>query len=239
MSKVHLPEGNLLLRMLPPEGRERAAIREEDRPIRDVLVHAEEVPRFVFFPHGGAVASIVRPTQNGQLVEAGVVGGEGIFNVHTLLAPPAATGSHAVVQSDGRFSRVEIVRVRELFEMYVTFREALLAYTSVFLDQVTQNLVCNRLHPIEQRLAKWLLMMRDRVSSDELHLTQDFLASMLGVYRPGVSLAVGALEADGLIRHRRNWLEIRDRDGVLARSCECYRPLNDKLISFSSSLDRH
>jgi CRP-like cAMP-binding protein len=236
MSKVDGNGGNLLLGILTSEARERLGLREEEHPIRDVLMTAEDVPRFLYFPHPGAVTSIVRPTASGQLVEAGVVGAEGMFSVNTLLAPSVATGNHAIVQSEGRFSRAEVSRVRNLFDIDDRFRDALLSYTSLFLDQVSQNLVCNRLHPIEQRLAKWLLMMRDRVSKDELHLTQDFLASMLGVYRPGVSLAVGTLEAEGLIQHRRNWIELRDREGVLARACECYRPLGDKLVSFAESL---
>lgn len=236
MSKVGVKGGNLLLSILSTESIERAGIREEERPLRDMIVRAEETPRFVYFPHAGSVASIVRPTASGQLVEAGVVGGEGFFSVHTMLAPPAPTGSHAIVQSEGLFSRIEYSRARELFEAHPPFCEALLSYVSVFLDQVTQNLVCNRLHPIEQRLAKWLLMMRDRVDGDELHLTQDFLASMLGVYRPGVFLAVSVLESEGLIRHRRNWIQLQDRQGVIARSCECYRPLSDKLDTFSASL---
>lgn len=235
MSREHQPGANLLLRALAPEVVARAGIREEDHPLRSVLIRADETPRYVFFPHSGAVASIVRTTASGQMVEAGIVGGEGAFNVHTILAPPAPTGSQAVVQSEGRFSRVEVVRLRELFESDTTFRDALLAYTSVFLDQVTQNLLCNRLHPIEQRLAKWLLMMRDRVGRDELHLTQEFLAYMLGVHRPGVSLAVRALESDGLIRHRRNWVELLDLDGIVARSCECSFPLREKLREFSAA----
>jgi CRP-like cAMP-binding protein len=166
------------------------------------------------------------------MVEAGVVGGEGMFNIHTVLAAPAPTGSAAVVQNEGRFSRIEASRAKELFEEHVEFREAVLAYTSVFLDQVTQNLVCNRLHAIEQRLAKWLLVMRDRVASEELHLTQEFLSYMLGVHRPGVSIAVNALEADGLIRHGRNRIELRDVEGIVARCCECYRPLHEKLVEF-------
>ncbi|MCU1245274.1 MAG: putative transcriptional regulator, Crp/Fnr family, partial [Acidobacteria bacterium] len=152
------------------------------------------------------------------------------------LAPPAPTRSDAIVQNDGRFSRIAVGKVCELFDRHPPFRDAVLAYTSVFLDMVTQNLVCNRLHPIEQRLAKWLLVMRDRVHRDDLHLTQEFLSYMLGVHRPGVSIAVTALESDGLIRHRRNWIELRDRPGIAARSCECYRPLHERLAGFMVSL---
>ncbi|HEX8616246.1 MAG TPA: Crp/Fnr family transcriptional regulator [Thermoanaerobaculia bacterium] len=228
----HTP-GNLLLRSLPREVRERAGLQEFDHDIRDVLIGAEETPAFVFFPHAQAVVSIVKTTAGGQMVEAGVVGNEGLLSVHTLLAlARAPTGSEAVVQNEGRITRGDAAVVRELFHSHEPFRNAILAYTSVLLDQVTQNLLCNRLHSIEQRLAKWLLLMRDRVRKDELHLTQEFLSYMLGVHRPGVSIAMQALEADGLIRHRRNSVELRDPAGVIARSCECYRPLHEKLRTF-------
>lgn len=236
MTRSQVVDGNLLLSLLSRDELERAAARVEDRRLRDIMIEAEETPKYLFFPHRGAVASIVRTIETGQMVEAGVVGHEGIFNVHALLAQPSPTASQAIVQNEGRFTRIEVVRVRELFDANRTFRDALLAYTSVFLDQVTQNLVCNRLHQIEQRLAKWLLVMRDRVLGDELHLTQEFLSYMLGVHRPGVSIAVSALETDGLVRHRRNHLEIRDHRGVVSRACECYKPLRERLDQFASRL---
>lgn len=232
MDFVTRPDGNLLLHKLPADVLARAGAHEQQHDIRARLIDPEETPKFVYFPHGRAVCSIVRSTSGGQMVEAGVVGREGLLNVHTLLTAPAPTGSAAIVQNEGRFTRIESAKVRELFEEHVPFREAVLAYTSVFLDQVTQNLVCNRLHPIEQRLAEWLLVMHDRVQGDELHMTQEFLAYMLGVHRPGVSIAVSALEADGLILHRRNHIKLRNREGVIRRSCECYRPLHEKLRDF-------
>jgi CRP-like cAMP-binding protein len=228
--------GNLLLSLLPRELLDRVGLQDRDHAIRDELIGPEETPAYVIFPHAGAVASIVRTTASGQMVEAGVVGGEGMFNIHTVLTAPAPTGSAAIVQNEGRFSFVEAVKLRELFDQHREFRDALLGYTSVFLDQVTQNLLCNRLHLIEQRLAKWLLVMRDRVMRDELHLTQEFLSYMLGVHRPGVSIAIQALEADGLIQHRRNWIELRDLQGIAARSCECYRPLHEKLRDFVANV---
>jgi CRP-like cAMP-binding protein len=232
MSSLANVDGNLLLRRIPAAALARVSVHEQRHEIRDILIDAGETPKFVFFPRAGAVCSIVRSTASGQMVEAGVVGGEGMFNIHTVLAAPAPTGSAAVVQNEGSFFRLDAAEARALFDEHAEFREAVLAYTSVFLDQVTQNLVCNRLHAIEQRLAKWLLVMRDRVASDELHLTQEFLSYMLGVHRPGVSIAVNALEADALIRHGRNRIELRDPAGIVARSCECYRPLHEKLAEF-------
>jgi CRP-like cAMP-binding protein len=231
-----ISEANLLLNTLAPDALAALGAGEEDHPIDVVLVRPDETPEFIFFPHRGAVVSIVRTTENGSMVEAGVIGGEGMFVVQTLLTTPAPTGSQAVVQIDGRVARVEYARFREQFRVNEPFRDALLKFASLFLEQVTQNLVCNRLHPIEQRLAKWLLVVRDRIDTDHLHLTQEFLSHMLGVHRPGVSIAVAALELDGLIRHGRNSIEIQDRAGLLLRSCECYQALHGKLQQFRSDL---
>jgi CRP-like cAMP-binding protein len=228
--------GNILLDTLAPDALAALEIREEDHPITVVLITPDETPAFVFFPYAGAVVSIVRTTENGSMVEAGVIGGEGVFSVQTVLTKPAPTGSEAVVQIDGRFARVPHARFQEQFRSNEPFRDVLLAFTSVFLEQVTQNLVCNRLHAIEARLAKWLLIVRDRIDTDQLHLTHDFLSHMLGIHRPGVSIAVGALEVDGLIRHSRNYIEIRDREGLLKRSCECYAVVHAKLQQFRSAL---
>ena len=227
--------GNILLNTLAPDALATLAIREEDHPITTVLITPDETPTFIFFPYAGAVVSIVRSTENGSMVEAGVIGGEGMFAVQTVLTKPAPTGSEAIVQIDGRFARVEYARLNSQFRANEPFRDVLLSFTSVFLEQVTQNLVCNRLHAIEARLAKWLLIVRDRIATDHLHLTHDFLAHMLGIHRPGVSIAVGALEVDGLIRHGRSFIEIRDRQGLLERSCECYAIVHAKLEQFRSA----
>lgn len=231
-------DDNLLLRHLEPHQARQLSIQDEDHGLRVTLIDAEESPKWVFFPHGKAVASIVRTTSGGQMVEAGVVGFEGVFSIHTPLAGPAPTGSHAVVQNHGRFSRVEAGAVRRLLEESGSFRDAVLRYTSFFLDQVTQNLVCNRLHSIEQRLSKWLLVMSDRAGSNELHLTQELLSHMLGVHRPGVSLAVSALEEEGLIKHKRAWIELANREPVIDRSCECYQTLRDKFGAFVTTNQR-
>jgi CRP-like cAMP-binding protein len=227
--------GNLLLDTLEPAILRTLHVHEEDHAIAAVLITADETPVFVFFPHAAAVVSIVRSTEDGSMVESGVIGNEGMFNLQTAITEPAPTGSQAVVQGEGRFSRIEARLLREHFREDVAFRDRLLAFTSLFLGQVTQNLVCNRLHPLEQRLAKWMLIIRDRTDNDDLHLTQDFLAHMLGIHRPGVSIAVTALELDGLVSHARSHLTIRDFDGLLARSCECYAVIHAGLVGFRST----
>jgi CRP-like cAMP-binding protein len=227
-------QGNLLLDTLTPDALVALDVREEDHPITVVLVGPDETPEYIFFPYPGAVVSIVRTTENGSMVEAGVIGNEGMFVLQTLLTSPAPTGSQAIVQIEGRFARIAHTRLRDQFRANEPFRDNLLKFASLFVEQITQNLLCNRLHAIEHRLAKWLLVVRDRIDTDHLHLTQDFLSHMLGVHRPGVSIAVAALELDGLIHHGRNSVEIRDRTGLLRRSCECYGALHGKLQDFRS-----
>ncbi|HUP64610.1 MAG TPA: helix-turn-helix domain-containing protein [Thermoanaerobaculia bacterium] len=131
---------------------------------------------------------------------------------------------------------MEIDLFKALFQKDTAFRDRVLAFTSSFLTQVTQNLVCNRLHHIEERLAKWLLVVQDRVDSDALHLTHDFLSHMLGIHRPGVSIAVAALERDGLVSHTRARITIRDRTLLEARSCECFKAIHGDLAQLRKKL---
>jgi CRP-like cAMP-binding protein len=227
---------SLLLNTLPPDVRSSLHVQELEHRLADVLIKPDESPEFVFFPHTGALVSIIRTTESGSMVEVGVIGGEGVFNVHTLLTQSPPTGSEALVQGAGRFSRVKASRIKDLFRTNESFRDLSLEYTSIFLDQVTQNAVCNRLHPIEQRLAKWVLIVRERVGNDDLQLTHDFLAHMLGVHRPGVSIAVNALAQDGVIESRRNHIVVCDVDGLKAKACECHAAINDRLRVFSQKL---
>lgn len=229
---------SLLLDTLPSDVRNALHVEESEHRLAEVLIKANESPELAFFPHTGALVSIIRSTESGSMVEVGVIGGEGVFNVHSLLTQSPPTGSKALVQGEGRFSRVKASRIKDLFRTNEPFRELLLEYTSIFLDQVTQNAVCNRLHPIEQRLAKWLLIVRERVGNEDLQLTHDFLAHMLGVHRPGVSIAVNALAQDAVIESRRNHIVVRDVVGLKAKSCECHASINDRLSVFSQKLGK-
>jgi CRP-like cAMP-binding protein len=235
MTNGGLTEGNLLLTALPEEDLVMLEAQIERLPIRTVLLEAGDQPRHLVFPMSRGVVSIVRTTSTGQMVEAGVVGDEGLLNIHHMLTTATPGASRAIVQNDGVFAKVPIARARALFDRNPSFRSAVLAYTSVFLDQVTQNVVCNGLHALEQRLAKWLLLMYDRTGSKALHITQEFLSYMLGVHRPGVSITVTALTSEGLIDHRRNWIELTNLEGIESRSCECYRPLRTRLQDFRAT----
>jgi CRP-like cAMP-binding protein len=229
---------SLLLDTLPPDVRSSLQAQESEHRLADVLIKADENSDFIFFPHTGALVSIIRSTESGAMVEVGVIGGEGVFNVHSFLTQTPPTGCEALVQGEGRFSQVKASRIKDLFRSSEPFRELSLEYTSIFLDQVTQNALCNRLHPIEQRLAKWLLIVRERVGNEDLQMTHDFLAHMLGVHRPGVSIAVNALAQDAVIESRRNHIIVRDVVGLKAKSCECHGSINDRLRAFSSKLGK-
>lgn len=117
--------------------------------------------------------------------------------------------------------------LREEFRRSSEFQEILLEYSNFFLIQVSQTAACNRLHPLEQRLARWLLMVRDRAVSDTLTLTQEFLSHMLGVRIAGVNEAVRSLTLSGLVRHSRGSIELLDREGLRAAACECYQELKE------------
>ena len=230
------PKGNLLLDHLSHEA--FASLRAEaiHAATGDVLIEADTTPEFAFFPHPDTVVSIVRGTDEGIMVEAGLVGFEGVVNVQTIIAPPEPTRSEAIIQLGSDVTRVRLDVARAAFAAHASFRDGVLAVTNNLLHQITQNAVCNRLHKIEQRLSKWLLVARDRFASDELHLTHDFLAQMLGIHRPGVSIAIDALEVDGLIAHARNRITLRDREGLLARTCECYGVVHESLRTLRATL---
>jgi CRP-like cAMP-binding protein len=131
---------------------------------------------------------------------------------------------------------VSVSALREAADADTAVRGNLLEFVSLFLEQVTQNAVCNRLHLIERRLAKWLLIVRDRVGSDELQITHDFLSHMLGVHRPGVSIAVNDLAMDGIIENRRSRIVIRIPEGLVERSCECHAVIAQRLQAFTAKL---
>ena len=189
----------------------------------------------MFFPHVGTVFSLIRGSLDGGEVEVGVVGGEGFAEVHSVLAS-STYRAQAVIQNEGFVSRVPLPSLRGLLASDASARTLLLGYTSVHLEQITQNALCNGVHNIEQRLSKWLLIMRDRVGADTLHLTHEFLAQMLGIRRSGVTVAVGLLSDFGLIEHGRNRIVLRKPAAIEERACGCYGEITDVIDEFNAQL---
>jgi CRP-like cAMP-binding protein len=165
--------------------------------------------------------------ENGDTAEVGLVGNEGAVGVALFLGG-ATMPNQAVVQVAGGAFRLDAQSLLEEFRRGGPFHAALLSYTQAFLTQVSQTAVCNRLHPVDKRLCRWLSMTRNRLPSNEFLMTHESLARMLGVRREGVTLAAHHLQKAGLIHYRRGHITILDRAGLEAGACECYRVVKDE-----------
>ncbi len=174
----------------------------------------------LYFPEEGMV-SLVQPLQ-GAMIEVGMIGNEGFVGVPVLLGADACP-LETMVQIPGSALRIETGAFREKAGRSTTLSGLLLRYAQALQVQVSLTAACNGRHPIPERLARWLLMARDRAPSDELPFGHEFLSMMLGVRRAGVTVAVGTLKAAGLIRNTHGRVTIIDRHGLEAASCECYR----------------
>ena len=215
---------NLLLSRFPEEAA-RGDVTPQRLKSGDVLGRAGERPEFLFFPEPGTLISLVRNTETGSGVEAGIVGDEGFYNVQALLTDGEVMHSEGVLQLGENVSRIRLDSARESFHSNEAFRDDVLAYMSTVLEQATQNTVCNRLHLLEQRLAKWLLLCRDRIRSEELPLTHEFISYMVGGPRSAVTEAAAELRESGAIDYRRGLIVIRDFARLQQQSCECYDAL--------------
>ena len=175
---------------------------------------------FVYFPID-SIVSLLYVLESGASTEIAVTGNEGLVGI-SLFMGGETTPSRAVVQSAGEGYRVRGAVLRKLFESSGEVQHLLLRFTQALITQMTQTAVCNRHHAVDQQLCRWLLLMLDRLSSDEVRMTQELIANMLGVRREGVTEAAGKLQASGLIEYSRGRIRVVDRPGLEARVCECY-----------------
>ena len=174
----------------------------------------------IYFPTTAVVSSLYT-TREGATAEMGLVGNDGVVGVSLFLGgEPAPTQATVIVA--GEMLRLKVRVLREEFAAGGALQALLLRYTQSFITQISHTAVCNRLHGVEQRLGRWLLMCHDRVDRDELQMTQEFISSMLGGRRETVTVAAGRLQDAGLIRYSRGHLTIVDRKGLEAATCECY-----------------
>jgi CRP-like cAMP-binding protein len=215
------PENNRLLAALPPEvlSRIQPALRPITLTPRQVLHHANTPIDAVYFVTAGRL-SLVLPLGDGAQAEAGIVGREGVAGLPAIAGQNAF--AEAMVQGAGHAFRMEAPAFRRAFDDEPAFRQILLRYSDAMQAQVMQTAACNGQHSLEQRLARWLLMARDRGDSDDLDLTQEFLAMMLCVYRPSVTTTVGALQRAGIIQAGRGRVTVLDRQALERTSCDCY-----------------
>ena len=217
-----LPTTNRILSKLQPEEYERLTPHLEPVTLSpgNVLYYPQDPVTHVYFLNRGTV-SIVSTFEDGGGVEVGVVGNEGIFGVNVVLGS-VNTPHEAMVQIPGDAFRIPTKVIKEEFKKSGQLQDLLLRYTQAFIIQISQTAACNKAHPIGGKLARWLLMCHDRAMTDELELTHEFIAIMLGTRRAGVTESAGKLQNEGVIKYKRGHITIVDRKGLEAISCDCY-----------------
>jgi CRP-like cAMP-binding protein len=215
---------NRILKALPPK--EYRVIAPQLRPVDlaqgAVLYEAGEQITDVYFPDEAAV-SYFSGTADGETIEVCVIGNEGVVGIASILGDSAAF--HAVVQLPGRAYSVKRDFLRREFKRCDTLHRVLLNYTNALLVQIAQTAVCNKFHSVEQRFCRWLLMANDRSVSDQVRLTQDALARVLGSRRASVSVVASAFQKKGAIRYSHGVIRILDRKSLENASCECYETI--------------
>ena len=220
---------NLLLALTPADEMERiqSHLSQADFAFRQFVYKDGEASDYACFPHAGVFSIVSSQEASGLLVEVATVGNEGMIGLSLLLGGENTPGE-CFCQVVGQAALIPRQEFGRLIDACPGFRRVLLRYTQALITQISQNAACNRMHPVEERCARWLLMTQDRVGDNHFELTQDFLAQMLGVRRPTVSVAAGMLQKAGLITYSRGLIVITDRAGLEAASCHCYRIIRDE-----------
>ncbi|WP_428491021.1 Crp/Fnr family transcriptional regulator [Rhodopila sp.] len=229
---------NQLLAALPPA--DLAAIlpklRRVSLTVRDSLITPDMPIEAVYFVESGWV-SLVATLEDGSQAEVGLVGREGMVGLPLIVGVESAF-EEAFVQADGCALQIQTKAFNELLRQIPTLHRLLYSYSEAMRSQTTQTAACNGRHPLEQRLARWLLMAHDRADGDKLPVTQEFLGLMLCVYRPTITVAAGILQRAGIIRYSRGHVEVLDRAALEATSCDCYATVKrrfDRLLGANAA----
>jgi CRP-like cAMP-binding protein len=238
MSSPHSPKQSHLLAALPAADYARLLPDLELIPmgLGDVLYESGAKLRYVYFPIT-SIVSLLYVLEDGASAEIAIVGNEGVLGI-SLFMGGESTPSRAVVQSAGHGFRLKAKLLKNEFGRFGPTMHLLLRYTQALITQMAQTAVCNRHHSVDQQLCRWLLLSLDRLESNELSMTQELIANMLGVRREGVTEAAGRLQNAGLIRYHRGSITVLDRPGLEARSCECYQVVKtefDRLLPYVAS----
>ena len=228
MSDLHDPRQNHLLAALPEDERARLFPHLElvPMPLGEAVCESGIPMRHVYFP-ATSIVSLLYVMEDGASAEIAVVGNEGIVGVSLFMGGETTT-SRAVVQSAGHAYRLKGQLLKDAFFRAGPMQRLLLRYTQALLTQMAQTAVCNRHHSVDQQLCRWLLLSLDRLPSNELTMTQELIANMLGVRREGVTEAAGKLQHAGLIHYSRGKITVVDRPGLEARVCECYQVVKNE-----------
>lgn len=236
MMAFHSHAQNHLLAALSEAEREVIADRLELVPLRlgDMLYEPGSQLQHAYFPTT-SIVSLHYVMATGASAEAAGVGNEGMVGV-SLFMGGNTTSSSAVVQTAGHAYRIERGVLKEQFNRAGILQRLLLRYTQALMTQMMQTAVCNRHHSVEQQLSRWLLLTRDRVPTQELVMTQELVASMLGVRREGITEAAGKLQHAGYISYRRGHISVLDAPGLEIRACECYAVVKNELTRLLSDV---
>jgi len=245
MTAPHSPRQNYLLGTLQSDEYERLFPNLElvQMPLGKVIYESGDELHHAYFPTN-CIVSLLYVMENGASAEIAVVGNDGIIGV-ALFMGGGTMPNRAVVQSAGYAYRLKAHQLMQEFDRFGGRREAtlhnlLLHYTQALITQMAQTAVCNRHHSVDQQLCRWLLLSIDRLDGNELTMTQELIANMLGVRREGVTEAAGKLQQAGLINYSRGHITVLDRPGLEARVCECYQVVRtefDRLLPPPESAD--
>ncbi|HEX3282308.1 MAG TPA: Crp/Fnr family transcriptional regulator [Pyrinomonadaceae bacterium] len=220
--------GNRLLSALPADVFERLKIHLE--PITfslgEVVYESGGHMDYVYFPTTSHI-SLLYTMIDGSTAEMGLVGQEGVVGI-ALFMGGETTPNRAMVQGGGLAFRMKAKAMLDEFQRGGEFQHLMLRYTQALITQISQTAVCNRLHSVEQRLCRWLLMTHDMAQTDQLQMTHEFISNMLGVRREGVTMAAQRLQQMGMISYVRGHIQILDRQQLLAHVCECYQVVKDE-----------
>lgn len=220
--------GNHLLAALPAEAFERLSVHLEpiSFALGEVVYESGGHMEYVYFPTTSHI-SLLYTMLDGSTAEMGLVGQEGVVGI-ALFMGGETTPNRAMVQGGGLAFRMKAKAMLDEFQRGGEFQHLLLRYTQALITQISQTAVCNRLHSVEQRLCRWLLMTHDLAQSDQLQMTHEFISNMLGVRREGVTMAAQRLQEMGMISYVRGHIQILDRKQLLAHVCECYQVVKDE-----------
>jgi CRP-like cAMP-binding protein len=226
---LNVPVENRLLAALSPNEYER--LRKDLQPVSfslgEVVYEFAGQLDYVFFPTT-SIVSLLYTMENGSSAEMGLTGNDGVVGI-ALFMGGGTMPNRAVVQSAGAAMKMKAKVLQDEFAKAGKFQQLLLRYTQALITQISQTAVCNRLHSVEQQLCRWLLLSHDRLNTDELIMTQELIADMLGVRREGVTVAAGRLQDDGAISYVRGRIQILDRQKLEQTVCECYRVVKDEV----------
>ncbi len=221
---------NKILAALPQSQYKRIApyLRQVDLKGGDILLEPNEETDSIYFPQT-AMISLVSIMMDGSTTEIGLVGNEGMIGIPAILGGKSTT-SRSIVQIPGLALKIPADIIVQEFYRGEKFQQLTLFYIQALLTQVSQSAACNRQHKIEERLARWLLSVQDCVLQNEIPLTQEFIANMLGTRRSGVTVAAGILQQAGIIRYTRGNITILNQDALEDIACECYRIVQNEFI---------